>query len=182
MEEKHECSGDCGNCETAWSKDLERKVVIPVVDSDPYEWEKDRIFPKKSQYPPQVLEIPADFDYEKSCSKVDDDEHRRAVGRGYITGGHPMFHQLLEKMREIHNAKNADYGDGKQLGNFMEAEDFGVEAWRGALVRLSDKYSRVKSLAKRINQEGEVKDESFEDTLIDLANYALLTLVLYKER
>ena len=30
--------------------------------------------------------------------------------------------------------------------------------------------------------EGEVKDESFEDTLIDLANYALLTLVLYKER
>ena len=113
MEEKHECSGDCGNCETAWSKDLERKVVIPEVDSDPYEWEKDRIFPKKSQYPPQVLEIPADFDYEKSCSKVDDDEHRRAVERGYITGGHPMFHQLLEKMREIHNAKNADYGDGK---------------------------------------------------------------------
>ena len=92
-----------------------------------------------------------------------------------------MFHELLDKMRDIHNRKNADYGAGKQLGNFMEAEEFGVEAWRGALIRLTDKYSRIKSLANRANQVGEVKDESFEDTLIDLANYALLTLVLYKE-
>lgn len=61
MEEKHECSGDCGNCETAWSEDLERKVAIPVVDSDPYDWEKDRIFPKKSQYPPSPIE-PANLD------------------------------------------------------------------------------------------------------------------------
>ena len=170
-EEKKLCGGDCEHCECdteeekPWAKDLEREVKIPKIEGKhPFDWEKDRIIPKKSQYPPHVLELP-------EVDKTDT----------FITGGHPMFHELLEKMRDIHNRKNADYGDGRQLGNFMEAEDFGVEAWRGALVRLSEKYSRVKSLAKRVNQEGEVKDESFEDTLIDLANYALLTLILYKE-
>ena len=62
-----------------------------------------------------------------------------------ITGGHPMFHELLETMRSIHNSKNADYGNGKQLGNFEEAKDFGVTPFQGVLVRLSDKYSRIKS-------------------------------------
>lgn len=140
--------------------DLERKVDVPEVKGDPYE----EIDGKKPRYLPYSLELP--------------EENKPNV----ITGGHPMFHELIEKMRDIHDKKNADYGDGRQLGNFMEAEDFGVEAWRGALVRLSDKYSRIKSLAKRVNQKGEVKDESFEDTLIDLANYALLTLILYKEK
>jgi len=100
----------------------------------------------------------------------------------YITGGHPMFHELLEKMREIHNSKNADYGAGKQLGNFEEAEDFGVSAFKGVLVRLSDKYSRIKSLCNREGEEGEVKDESIEDTLIDLANYALIAIIVRREK
>lgn len=98
-----------------------------------------------------------------------------------ITGGHPMFHELLEEMREIHNRKNADYGNGKQLGNFEEAKDFGVTAFQGVLVRISDKYSRIKSLSKRENNEGEVKDESIEDTLLDLANYAILAIIVRRE-
>lgn len=98
-----------------------------------------------------------------------------------ITGGHPRFHELLEEMREIHNAKNADYGDGKQLGNFMEAEGFGIDPFLAVLIRLSDKYSRIKSLCKRANQEGAVKDESIKDTLIDLANYSLLAIIIKEE-
>lgn len=98
-----------------------------------------------------------------------------------ITGGHPLFHELLETMRNIHNAKNADYGDGKQLGNFMESQGFGVDPFKSVLIRLSDKYSRIKSLCKRDNYEGEVKDESIEDTLIDLANYSLLAIIIRRE-
>lgn len=120
---------------------------------------------------------PIDELFREKCM---DDEYD--LGEPYITGGHPRFHELVAKMKEIHDSKNADYGDGKQLGNFMEAQEFGVEAWRGALVRLSDKYSRIKSLSKRVNQEGEVKDEAFTDTLLDLANYSLLTIVLYEEK
>lgn len=52
----------------------------------------------------------------------------------------------------------------------------------GVLVRLSDKYSRIKSLSTRERNEGEFVDESIEDTLIDLANYALIAIILLKER
>lgn len=102
-------------------------------------------------------------------------------GKTLITGGHPEFHKLIVQMKDIHDRKNADYGNGKQLGNFMECVEFGVDAFRGVLVRLSDKYSRIKSLANRDNMEGEVKDESIEDTLLDLANYALLAIVIRRE-
>jgi len=95
--------------------------------------------------------------------------------------GHPMFHQLVKEMRKIHDQKNADYGNGNPLGNFLEAEDFGVDAFRGVLVRLSDKYTRIKSLVKKEKMEGEVKDESIEDTLLDLANYAIIAIVMRRQ-
>lgn len=104
-----------------------------------------------------------------------------AGAKNVITGGHPMFHELLEKMRDIHDRKNADYGDGNPLGNFLEAERFGVSPFIGVLIRLSDKYTRIKSLCKRKNMEGAAKEEAIEDTLLDLANYALLAIVILKE-
>ena len=41
-------------------------------------------------------------------------------------------------------------------------------------VRLDDKLHRFKQLIK---QETEVKDESITDTLMDLANYAIMTII-----
>ena len=93
--------------------------------------------------------------------------------------GHPVFYKLLREMARIHSIKNADYGAGSPLGNFMEARKIGIEPWQGALVRMTDKYSRVMSLAG--GREPAVKEESIKDTLIDLANYALLTIVLMEE-
>jgi len=97
--------------------------------------------------------------------------------------GHPEFYDLIIKMCEIHSIKNKGYGLGDPLGNFMESKRFGVEPWKGALVRLSDKVSRLYNLAaKKDNPEyaDAVKMESLEDTLIDLANYALLCLILLR--
>lgn len=42
-------------------------------------------------------------------------------------------------------------------------------------IRLGDKLARFKSLTKSEVQE--VKDESIRDTLIDLANYAIMTVL-----
>jgi len=92
--------------------------------------------------------------------------------------GHPRFYELVEEMARIHQMKNQDYGGGDPLGNFREAEKIGIEPWRGALVRLLDKYSRVTSL---VNGR-QVKDENIKDTLLDLANYAVLTIVLMEEK
>jgi len=94
--------------------------------------------------------------------------------------GHPEFYKTLYKMAEIHNRKNQDYGGGDPVGNFYEAEKLGISAWKGCLIRLTDKYSRVINLAS--GKAPAVEDEKIEDTLIDLANYAVLTLVLLKER
>lgn len=95
--------------------------------------------------------------------------------------GHPRFYELLELMKETHDKKNSDYSDDEDpFSNFRECEKFGIPAYKGALVRMSDKWSRIINL---INKGGKhkVKDESITDTLIDLANYALITTILIEE-
>lgn len=87
-----------------------------------------------------------------------------------------QFHEdCCKKMITITRAKNADYtgmGDDP-FANFDRVQVMGVtDTVRGFLVRMLDKFSRITSFA----QKGilEVKDESVEDTLLDLANYCLL--------
>ena len=42
-------------------------------------------------------------------------------------------------------------------------------------IRLGDKFSRFKTLSRGADQK--VNDESIRDTLIDLANYAIMTVL-----
>lgn len=98
--------------------------------------------------------------------------------------GHPEFYELIIKMAEIHEVKNKGYGIGNPLGNFQESERFGVPAWQGCMVRMSDKWARLCNMAVKLDNpeyQDAVKMESLEDTLIDLANYSLLCLILLKE-
>ena len=98
--------------------------------------------------------------------------------------GHPEFFKVIWKMCEIHELKNKGYGLGDPLGNFKESERFNIPAWKGCLVRLSDKVTRIYNLTSKYDNP-EYKDaislESLEDTLLDLANYAILCLILLKE-
>ena len=95
--------------------------------------------------------------------------------------GHPDFYKLLDEIREIHSNKNHDYsGEGDPFRNFKLSEDMGIPAWKGVLVRLSDKFSRLCSFARK--EELKVKDENIEDTLKDMAIYALICILLYRER
>ena len=67
-------------------------------------------------------------------------------------------------------AKRQDYsGKEDPYANFRMSEFVGVEPWRGVMVRLMDKLSRV----RHIMESGEVlvKDESIKDTLGDVINY-----------
>lgn len=83
---------------------------------------------------------------------------------------------MCQRMIETTIAKNADYtGDSADpFNNFTRVElGFGVTTTEiGFFVRLTDKFSRIASFI----QKGVllVKDESIEDTLIDLANYCIL--------
>ena len=95
--------------------------------------------------------------------------------------GHPKFYELLNKMRDIHSAKNHDYAkEGDPLSNLRLTETLGwLEGWKSIIVRLGDKYSRLLNFAKKGRLE--VKDESFIDTCVDMANYALLCAILFEE-
>jgi len=98
--------------------------------------------------------------------------------------GHPEFYNLLVKMAEVHEIKNKGYGMGNPLGNFQLSETFGVPAWKGCLIRASDKWSRLCSLTKKMDDpeySDAVNMEGLEDTLLDLACYSLLCIILLKE-
>ena len=99
--------------------------------------------------------------------------------------GHPRFYELLKEMERIHDSKNSDYADSASdpLRNFRACEAAGISAFDGCLTRLSDKYMRVMNLARK-EREGRkvgVLSEAVTDTLLDMANYALIAIILYTE-
>lgn len=79
-----------------------------------------------------------------------------------------MHRKLCEELNELYEKKNHDYGDSFHL-SYME------EGMAMPRIRMSDKLNRFKTLSRAENQE--VKDESIRDTLIDLANYAIMTVM-----
>jgi hypothetical protein len=97
-------------------------------------------------------------------------------------GMHPgstAFLSVLDELRELHRSKAADYGSvGDPLKNIRSGAEFvGIEPWRAAMVRIADKVSRLGTH----NRTGALRHEGVEDTLLDLASYSLLALVLYRE-
>lgn len=80
---------------------------------------------------------------------------------------------ICSELTELYRRKNADYGDSFHK-TFLEE---GVAMSR---IRLSDKLERFKRLTK--SGEQNVKDESVRDTLIDLANYAIMTILELEEK
>lgn len=89
--------------------------------------------------------------------------------------GDPRFYKLLEEIADLHSRKNHDYSKtDAPLSNFMRSIELGVEPWRGVLVRMSDKYSRIEQLANGKTP----KNESMRDSLVDLAVYSLICVLL----
>lgn len=86
------------------------------------------------------------------------------------------FHEACcKKMIEVTKAKNHDYSGSSPdpFFNFTRVEAVGIASTEtGFLTRMFDKFARVTTFVdKGVLQ---VKDESVEDTLIDLANYSIL--------
>jgi len=80
--------------------------------------------------------------------------------------------QLCDMLNDIYVKKNHDYGDSFHK-TFLE------EGMAMPRIRLSDKLNRFKQLSKT---EQMVHNESIIDTLMDLANYALMTILEIEEQ
>lgn len=81
---------------------------------------------------------------------------------------------VCKELTELYARKNHDYGDSFHIT---------FQKWGPTMsaIRLEDKLQRFEKL---IRSDSEVKNESIRDTLIDLANYAIMTVMeldrLYK--
>ncbi|WP_243299119.1 nucleotide modification associated domain-containing protein [Bacillus litorisediminis] len=74
---------------------------------------------------------------------------------------------ICTRLITIYEQKNKDYGDsfGQQF------KEYGLTS---SAIRLEDKFRRFKNLIKNPAQ---VKDETLEDTLMDMANYCIMTII-----
>ena len=110
---------------------------------------------------------------------------QRLAGDGLLKPDvHPTsqaFFDLCDALKEMHRRKSRDYGcpSGEDpLANIRNGAKFvGIPSWKGAMVRLSDKVTRLAAY----NATGRLENESLEDNLFDLASYSLLALLLHRE-
>lgn len=84
------------------------------------------------------------------------------------------FEQLANQLVDTQKRKNADYGSSFD----QTLNEFGLVA---SATRMSDKFNRFKSLM-RCGSSARVEDEKIEDTLMDLAAYAIMTVEWIKKQ
>lgn len=80
--------------------------------------------------------------------------------------------EICDEINALYVKKNHDYGDSFHIS-------FTEEGMAMPRIRLGDKLNRFKALTKSGTQQ--VSDESIRDTLIDLANYAIMTILELEE-
>ncbi|MCI0564646.1 MAG: endonuclease VII domain-containing protein [Nitrososphaera sp.] len=119
-----------------------------------------------------------------AIGKLGDDPSRLATAAGYCASdGTPhassrRFYELLGELAILHSKKQADYGrEDDPFANIRASQEWGVPAWVGALVRLNDKVRRLQNFARK----GALRNESAEDSMRDIAVYAIISLVLYEQ-
>ena len=79
-----------------------------------------------------------------------------------------MHLNICNEINRLYARKNHDYGDSFH-------QTFVEEGMAMARIRLGDKFNRFKTLSRGGDQK--VNDESIRDTLMDLANYAIMTVL-----
>ena len=78
--------------------------------------------------------------------------------------------EICDNIHATYLQKNSAYGD-----SFHELyKEIGIIS---ALTQIAHKYNRFKNLAKNRDNEIDTGDESIKDTLIDMANYCILTVM-----
>jgi len=88
-----------------------------------------------------------------------------------MVGQADLISVVCDEVRDLLIRKNHDYGDSFS----KQFEKYGLLS---GIIRMDDKMSRIENLMKR---DAKV-DESIEDSIRDLAGYAILTLVEMRKR
>lgn len=78
-----------------------------------------------------------------------------------------LHQKLIDYLHDLYIRKNTDYGDSVH----DTYTKYGLTSF---LVRIEDKLNRARTLSSK---RALVDDEKIEDTLLDMANYAILAVI-----
>lgn len=137
-------------CETVWD---EKATVVKL----------DFVYNKAEIKFDDETMIVIDIDKLK-VSEVDDTTEEKD---GEELSGKELHKRILDEIHDTYVRKNADYGNSFE-------EQFNEYGLLSAIIRFDDKIRRLKQLNKH---EAQVKDESIRDSALDLANYAIMTVM-----
>lgn len=88
------------------------------------------------------------------------------------------FEQIISEVLAMHLKKRTDYGrTDDPYANVRASEAFGIPGWVGALTRQQDKTRRLQKFVT----EGNLANESVEDSLLDSIVYGVIALALWRE-
>lgn len=90
------------------------------------------------------------------------------------------YMEVIEKLKKTFLKKNHDYGSSVKK-NYDKFESYGKnEGLKYVFGRIAEKHDRLENLIYG-NHANQVTDEPIEDTLLDMANYAILAAVSVQE-
>ena len=90
------------------------------------------------------------------------------------------YMDVINKLKETFLKKNHDYGSSVKK-NYDKFEAYGKnEGLKYVFGRIAEKHDRLENLIYGAHTN-QVTDESVEDTLLDMANYAILAAVSIQE-
>ena len=139
-------------------------------------WGKSAILEKAKEIR-EALEKATDYSYEPSVSIIADPfEYTNKMPRQLSLAdldNVKVHDRICLELNNIYEKKNADYGNSFE----NSLDKHGLIA---GIVRMDDKMSRLISLNSKNEQL--VMDESLRDTLMDLANYAIMSVMWLDEQ
>lgn len=90
------------------------------------------------------------------------------------------FNAYIEEMRNVMFRKGNDYANGDRLSNFKLAGAVaGMNAELNCLALIATKVARLGVL---LNSPATPENEPVQDTLLDLANYAILLRMILSDK
>lgn len=174
-----------------------RVIVQDPIRSDKYRWfdhTNGMLYGEKMCHPQLLLEHykgsesknyyirpiePTDIDFyykneESDCTVTEKTKvlkrkslpENMKLNKPELNDNEKAFKEIVDEMFKVYKAKNHDYGNSVQ-------DTYDRLGDASFLTRILDKVNRLVSLTQP-GKEAQVKDEAIEDTILDLANYAVI--------
>ena len=103
--------------------------------------------------------------------------------------GHPLFYEILDELKDLHNRKNAQYASSKNpLGNFERCSKLAEKLLNPKIKNKKLAYllilmsKQVDGVFDMLGENKENTVDEIEDKLKDIAVYSILGMIMEREK